>query len=140
MENFTFSTRIDVRISDINYGGHLGNDRYLAFFHEARIRYLKQLDLSEIDIGDGAGLIMTESHVNYKAEAFLGDVLDVGVRISEIKGSRFLMEYQLLRVSDQRIVGTGYTQLVAFNYAKRKIVPLPSSFSSRITGYERNLG
>jgi acyl-CoA thioester hydrolase len=132
MEHYSFSTTLDVRISDINYGGHLGNDRYLAFFHEARLRYLKQFGLSEANIGDGAGLIMTESHVNYKAEAFLGDVIEVRIGISETKGSRFLMEYEMIRPSDQRVIGTGYTRLAAFDYSARKLARLPQSFMDKI--------
>ena len=41
-ENFNFSTNIEVRITDINYGGHLGNDSVLEIIHEARIRMLAE--------------------------------------------------------------------------------------------------
>ena len=34
-----------VPISDINYGGHMGNDKSLALFHEARIAFLKHLGI-----------------------------------------------------------------------------------------------
>jgi acyl-CoA thioesterase FadM len=34
----TFTTTYTVPIADINYGGHLGNDRPLALFNEARVR------------------------------------------------------------------------------------------------------
>ena len=40
--NFLFSTEIPIRISDINYGGHLGNDAVLSIVHEARIQFLQQ--------------------------------------------------------------------------------------------------
>ena len=39
---FTFSTQIPVRITDINYGGHLGNDALLALLHEARVQFLRR--------------------------------------------------------------------------------------------------
>jgi hypothetical protein len=28
-----FSTRLTVRVGDINYGGHLGNDKFLLYFY-----------------------------------------------------------------------------------------------------------
>jgi len=29
-------------VADINYGGHLGNDKVLSFIHEARLRYVRK--------------------------------------------------------------------------------------------------
>ena len=39
-EQFLFSTNIAVRITDINYGGHVGNDSFLSLIHEARQQFL----------------------------------------------------------------------------------------------------
>ena len=49
-EIFIFKTEISIRITDINYGGHLGNDSLLSIIHEARVRFLKHLDYSESDV------------------------------------------------------------------------------------------
>ena len=51
---FQFQTEIQVRISDINYGGHLGNDALLALLQEARVQMLKQYKWSEVDIEGSA--------------------------------------------------------------------------------------
>ena len=42
-----FSTQLTVGIGDINYGGHVGNDRFLLFFQEARLRFLAGFGMSE---------------------------------------------------------------------------------------------
>jgi acyl-CoA thioesterase FadM len=34
-QSFSFTCRIPVRITDINYGGHAGNDTVLSIIHEA---------------------------------------------------------------------------------------------------------
>lgn len=44
---FTFSATIPVRITDLNYGGHVGNDTILSIIHEARVQYLKILDIQK---------------------------------------------------------------------------------------------
>ena len=49
------TVELPVRITDINYGQHLGNDRLFALLHEARIQFLSQWGFSEIDAG-GAGV------------------------------------------------------------------------------------
>ena len=38
---FPFRTEIPVRITDLNYGGHLGNDALLGLLHEARVHFLR---------------------------------------------------------------------------------------------------
>ena len=35
LTNYPFATTINVRTTDLNYGGHLGNDRLLSLVHEA---------------------------------------------------------------------------------------------------------
>ena len=126
--NNRFCTEIQVRVTDVNYGGHLGNDSLYAYFHEARVRFLWRLGLSEGDISDGVSLTQTEGHIEYKGEAFVGDILDVFVHIDEIKRTRFRVNYEFLRQSDARVIGRGYAVLAAFDYAKRKQVRLPESF------------
>jgi len=46
-ETFAWSTDLTVRIQDINYGNHVGNDAFVSLLHEARIRYFNQLGYSE---------------------------------------------------------------------------------------------
>ena len=54
---FYFSTDIMVRITDINYGGHVGNDTILSLIHEARMQFLNSLSYTEMNCGEIA-LIM----------------------------------------------------------------------------------
>ena len=56
-DNFAFETQIPIRITDLNYGGHLGNDKYLTLIHEARVQFLEHYGFSEMDV-DGVGIIM----------------------------------------------------------------------------------
>ena len=39
-EPYPFSCEMVVRTTDLNYGGHLGNDRLLSLVHEARVAFL----------------------------------------------------------------------------------------------------
>lgn len=121
-----------VAISDINYGGHMGNDRSLSLFHEARIAYLKSLECTEMDIGDGIGIIMKDAHVDFLAEIFHGDQLEIIVSLGDIDGLLFNLDYQVFRTKDQKWVLKGKTGLLAFNYQKRKIAKAPSSFFQKI--------
>ena len=130
MTNFTMKYK--VAISDINYGGHMGNDKSLLLFHEARIAFLKSLGHSEMNIGEGLGIIMKDAHVEYLAEVFHGDELIVEVSLGEQKGPLFYLDYEVNRVSDQKMVFNGRTGILAFNYQKRKVVRTPQQFFDKI--------
>lgn len=80
--NFIFSTELIAQIGDINYGGHVGNDKFLLYAQETRVRFLRKYQLSELNIGEETGLIMTDSAIIYKSEVFAGDeiIVELGVQ------------------------------------------------------------
>jgi acyl-CoA thioester hydrolase len=119
-----------VRVGDINYGGHMGNDKALLLFHDARICFLEELGYSESDIG-GPGLIMGDAHVYFKKELFRDDEVKVYIHIEDLKELSFVMHYTILR--DEVEVMTGNTRMIAFDYDRRKVVRLPEEFVQKIT-------
>jgi acyl-CoA thioesterase FadM len=72
-EVFPFNCQIPVRITDINYGGHAGNDTVLSIIHEARMQFLQSMGYSEMEFG-GVGMIMSDVAIEFKNELFYGDV------------------------------------------------------------------
>ena len=73
-EEFTFSTKIPIRITDLNYGGHVGNDTILGLIHEARVQFLKSFGYAELNV-EGVSLIMSDAGIEFKAELFYEDVM-----------------------------------------------------------------
>ncbi|MEM9391915.1 MAG: thioesterase family protein, partial [Bacteroidota bacterium] len=72
-EDFIFKSKITIRVTDVNYGGHVGNDSILSIMHEVRLQFLKHLGFkSEVDIDENVGLIVADVAVQYKAESFHG--------------------------------------------------------------------
>lgn len=62
--------KIPVRISDINYGNHVGNDAFVSIIHEARAQWLQQEGYTELDFA-GTGLIMSDLAVEFKMKLFM---------------------------------------------------------------------
>ena len=133
MDGFKFVMPYDVRVADVNYGAHVSNAAVLSFFQDARIAYLKQFGCSELDIG-GCGIILPEAHVQYRAEMFLGDLLQIGVRTELLQKSSFVMMYRIER--DGIVTAEGTTNLVAFDYSRRKPVRVPQEFRTRVDAFE----
>jgi len=131
-EQLQFSTEIAVRISDINYSGHLGHDAIISLMHEARMRFLRQHDFSESAI-DGVGLIMTDLVVQYKAEAFYGDILTIEVAVQAFSKYGCDFVYRVVNRKKGTEVARAKTGIAFFDYAKRKIVVIPQSFQIAFT-------
>ena len=129
-KKFSFSTDIKVRISDINYGNHLGNDAVLTLVHEARLQFLNEHGFSELDIG-GRGLMLTDAIIVYKSQGFYGDVLAIHVAIKDFNkyGCDFL--FKIEHKDNGREVARAKTGIVFFDYAKQKIAPVPDVFASK---------
>ncbi len=135
MEGFNFTIPYAVRVADVNYGGHVANSAVLNFFQDARIAYLKSLGgYSELDIGNQCGIILPEAHVRYLAEMFLGDELQIGVKIVKVGRSSFTMTYRIER--DGVATAEGETVLVCFDYQQRKPRRIDIGFREKIEVFE----
>ncbi len=130
-EKFEFSTKIPVRITDINYGNHLGNDALLSLIHEARVQYLNKINLSEMDAG-GCGIIMVDSAIIYKSEIHYGDVLVFNVAVNEITNTGCDFYYQILSGRYSGTAAIAKTGIVFFNYLLKKISAVPEIFIERV--------
>lgn len=130
-EKFIYKTEIPIRITDINYGGHLGNDSLLSIIHEARVRFLKHLSYSESDV-EGNGIIMIDAAVQYKSEGFYGDELVVEVTVNDFTGIGCDFVYRIRNKKTLNEIALAKTGIVFFNYEKRKTSPVPAEFKKKI--------
>ncbi len=124
-QSFSFSTQISVRITDINYGGHVGNDSILSLLHEARMQFLKNAGYTEMDFA-GASLIMADAAIEFKGEAFYGDDLKAYVTAAEFSKVGFEVYYKLVKGEQETVVVLAKTGMICFDYAKRKITSVPA--------------
>lgn len=124
---FGYRTELEVRITDINYGRHVGNDAMLGLLHEARLRFLAHFGFSEEDIG-GVGLLMSDAVVQFKAMAFRGDRLGVELGLMDVERRTFDLVYRVVRAGDGAVVALAKTGMVAFDYARNRLAALPAEF------------
>jgi acyl-CoA thioester hydrolase len=130
---FIFTTSIPVRVSDINYGGHVGNDSILSIMQEARMKLLNHLGYKdEISITDAIGIIVTDVAVIYKSESFYGDIIEVSIAIADVSKYGFDMIYQLNNSKNGKEIARGKTGIVCLDYASRKIVLIPTNFLEKL--------
>ena len=133
-ENKISTFTIPVRISDINYGNHVGNDAIVSIIHEARVQWLSLHHFTELNIGD-IGLIMSDLEIEFKKESFYGDIIEVLLSIGEISKKSFEIYYQLYtKRNDERIVlAVAKTGIVCYNYLNKKVVTIPDVLKNILT-------
>ncbi len=125
-DNFFFITTLSVRITDINYGGHLGNDAMLSLIHEARVQFLIHHGYTEMQIGS-ASLIMSDVAIEFKAEAFYGDVLSASVTAGDFSRAGFDLYYKFTKVEGDKtvVIAKAKTGMVCYDYSAKKLVAVP---------------
>jgi len=126
-ETFQFTTELAIRITDLNYGGHLGNDTVLSLLHEARVRFLNSMGYSEIDV-EGAGIIMADAVIQYRLEAFYGDVLVIAVTAAEFEKFSCDFFYRVSNAETGKEIVRAKTTIVFFDYHHRRKLPVPEKF------------
>jgi acyl-CoA thioester hydrolase len=129
-DSFAFSCQVPVRITDINYGGHVGNDTVLTIIHEARMQFLNSIGYTEMELA-GVGMIMSDVAIEFKNELFYGDVILASVACGEISKIGFELCYKLETVRQSNnekkiLVAVAKTGMICYDYEKKKIASVPS--------------
>ena len=128
---FSFSTNIPVRITDLNYGGHVGNDTILSLIHEARMQFLKNYGYTEMEF-EGASLIMSDVGIEFKTELFYGDEVKAFVAAANFSRASFDVYYKL--VNGENTVAIAKTGMVCYDYKIKKVVRVPEVAARKMGG------
>ncbi|HEV2352637.1 MAG TPA: thioesterase family protein [Puia sp.] len=132
-ERFPFTTQIPVRVTDLNFGGHVGNDSVLSLIHEARAQFLAHFGYSEMDLA-GVGMIMTDVVIEFKSELFYGDSLWASVAAAEFSRIGFDLYYRLEKKTGEKMqsAAVARTGMICYDYKARKIVSVPKEVCTKL--------
>jgi acyl-CoA thioester hydrolase len=129
--SYLFSCKIPIRITDINYGGHLGNDRVLSLAHEARMQFLAHFGMTELAFGD-RGLIMSDAAIEFRTEGYYGEVLEVSIGIGEHTRVSFELVYHMQKNEGEKAVTVAMakTGMVCYDYNRKKVAAIPADIAA----------
>lgn len=125
-DHFHFHTEIKIRITDLNYGGHVGNDVFLALIHEARQQFLIKYGYTELSF-EGVGLIMADAVLEYKKELNYGDTVRISVCAADFDKLGFDLFYkiELIQTDDIVLAGKAKTGMICYDYTAKKKSQIP---------------
>ena len=125
---------ISVRITDVNYGNHMGNDALVGIIHEARVQWLNKMGYSEMNI-EGASIIMSDLAVCYLSESFYGDQLEISIAIGDFTTAGFEIYYLIETIRQEKTIAIAKakTGIVFYDYKDKKITAIPADFKTKIS-------
>ena len=125
-DQFPFHIDLPIRITDLNYGGHVGNDVFLSLIHEARQQFLMKYGYKELSFGD-VGLIMADVAVEYKKELNHGDIVRISVCAADFDKLGFDLFYkiEIIQTEDFVLAGKAKTGMICYDYSTRKKTNVP---------------
>ena len=117
--NFNFSTIIKIRITDLNYGGHVGNDSFLSLIHEARQQFLNHFGYTELEI-ENVSLIMADAAI----ELNYGDEIKISVAANSFDKYGFDIFYkiEILNGGNLFLSGKAKTGMLCYDYQNKKLL------------------
>ena len=122
LTNPIFIAHIPLRITDMNYGNHLGNDVMLSIIHDARMQFLASHGFTELNAG-GVGMIMADVIIVYKNEGFYGDNLKIEIFVHEITTKSFELLYKITTIRNEAsiLIAEAKTGMVSYDYEIKKV-------------------
>src|SRR3954462_8647473 len=118
-----------VRFRDLDPMGHVNNAVFLTYLEQARVAFFSEM-------GAATGLeemnmIVARVEIDYKAPVRLGQEVEISVRASRFGTKSFDLDYEL-RVEGELVAEAKSVQ-VAYDYARREAVPLPTDWREKLT-------
>ena len=129
MEGFDFVHRESVRFRDLDGMGHVNNAVFLTYMESARLAYLASLGLGENPL---RGLILARAEVDFRSPIELGEQVEVGVRVGQIRTKSFELEQDVF--ADGRLAAEGRFVLVGYDYRTGRSIELPPEWRELLQG------
>lgn len=127
-ERAIYTTNLEILVSHLNYGNHLGYDAVLSILQDARMRWLREHKMTELSLHGSVGYVISEAFINYKAEGFFGDLLEVSLYGEKLGRKTFCLRYQVTNITTGQTLALAETSHVGFDFDRRAITSLPEPF------------
>jgi acyl-CoA thioester hydrolase len=128
VDGYAFVHRERVRFRDLDGFGHVNNAVYLTYLEEARNALLAHLGLARSV--DEITMILARVEIDFRAQAGVGDELEIGVRPVRFGTKSFELEYEIR--AEGRVVADARTVLVGYDYRAGETMELPEEWRSSL--------
>ncbi len=138
-QDFSFVHSLRVRWSEVDMQAIVFNGNYLNYFDVAFTEYWRETGLPDVIAQSEAGLELfaRKASIEYHAPARFDDMLEIGVRCSELGRSSMRFVLEIFKGDD--LLVSGEMMYVHADSRVRKSVPVPQEWRDVLTGFEKAL-
>ena len=121
-DSFQFKIAVQVRFRDLDAMNHVNNAVYMTYFEIARLAFWAEI--SGVHDVRTRGLILAEQTCTYRSPARHNEMLDVWIKPVAMRRSSFVYRYRITEQQSGRLIATGRSVQVAYDYQAEKSIPL----------------
>jgi acyl-CoA thioester hydrolase len=125
---------VEVPYGDVDAMGHLNNVAYLRYMEFARQKYWLALrgtkDFLDIDF------VVARAEIDYRASAYMGDVLEIEITVSRMGNSSFDFSYRITG-ADGRLLAEAKTTQVCWDWRANRKMELSPERRAQIERFEK---
>jgi len=132
---FRFQVQFNPRFSDLDAFGHVNNARYLTYFEEGRVGYLRALGIF-LPPASPISLVITRAECSYLSPVLHHHQVQVHVRAADWGRAKFTFHYAVWLPEEDLLAATGSTKAVAWHLGQRKPTAIPAEFLERMRAFE----
>jgi acyl-CoA thioesterase FadM len=127
-EQFLYTHTINVRMTDLNTGKHVGNDQMISLLSEARYRFFCDIDYSQERI------VVTDLVASYRAESFAQDDLQFEVGLMDFNKYGADLIFRVTKQPSGQLVVLAKQGFVFFDHQNHGVMPVPEDFKAKFPG------
>ncbi|NOZ01967.1 MAG: acyl-CoA thioesterase [Deltaproteobacteria bacterium] len=125
-----FVSKMRVEFRDLDAMGHVNNAVYMSYLETARMDFYDQT-FGE-DGFNRFPIILGEVRIRFKSPAYIKEVLELGIRVTEISRRTFTFEYLIREEKTGRLVVEAESIQVMYDYKAGKTIDVPAEFEEII--------
>ncbi|MEC8738735.1 MAG: thioesterase family protein [Bacteroidota bacterium] len=131
-----YEHQIEIRVDDLNYGQHLGNEMILVYAQQTRIKWLESWNYSELSI-EQKSIIQGDAAIEYQSEGFLNNQIITSLFLGTVGRASFELYYLFFNKSLNKVLARAKTGIVFYDYSLKKSVSIPEAFKEKLSQVER---
>lgn len=124
----------EVTWRDLDAIGHVNNAVYFTYFEWARTKYW--FDMSGFDRVEDLGFIVARAECDFRSQLGLSEMIDVCVRVGEMRTSSLDFLYEVRRVSNGEVAAKGRVVVVLFDWASRQKMTITEELRARVGSFQ----
>ena len=115
--------------------GHVNNAAFFTYCESARIEYFDEIGVGRFtEAPEGPALV--QATLNFRRQVRHPAVLEVGVRVDEVRSRSFRMDYVIFFEATETVVADGTSVVVWTDYRAGRAIEVPATVREAIAALE----